>query len=551
MAPTRFARFALAAALSSLVALSLGAQAPRFFPDDPIGREPEPEDASAAAPLDVSLFYDLSVNLFVTPGKPSSNTRAGNVNTIDEVPDSSWFTNRIGTRTLSRDELVRGPIEGPAPNPERWTIIREKASGYAPGFTAKDASGETWFISFDPPSNPKGATAAIVVANKIFWALGYNQVETFLTRIDPAKLDIDPTATVRRPSGERTTWTRSDLDRVLERAARNGDGTYDVAAARLLRGKVLGPFRYEGTRSDDPNDTVPHQHRRELRALRVFGAWTNLTDLKAGNTLDTLIDVDGRKVIKHYLQDVGSTFGMGANGPHDWDEGYEYFYEGDPTLRRLLSFGFWLSPWQTVRYEKYDSVGRFSADAFDPTEWKPHATTTAYMEMRADDAFWAARRVMAFSDEAIRAMVSTGQFADAEAERYLADVLIKRRDIIGRTYLPAVNPVVEPSLGAGGELVFRNAAVDAGVAEAPESYRAVWRTFDNATGATSPLGETSSREPRMQAPAGLPTSAGAFVQVDLSASSAAHASWSQPIVVHFRRTPTGWQLVGLERQPQR
>ena len=39
-----------------------------------------------------------------------------------------------------------------------------------------------------------------------------------------------------------------------------------------------------------PNDVVPHEHRRELRALKVFGAWTNLVDMKAGNTLDTVVD---------------------------------------------------------------------------------------------------------------------------------------------------------------------------------------------------------------------------------------------------------------------
>ena len=82
----------------------------------------------------------------------------------------------------------------------------------------------------------------------------------------------------------------------------------------------------------------------------MFGAWTNLTDMKAGNTLDTLVTEDGRGVVKHYLQDVGSTFGMGANGPHDWDEGWEDFYQGDTTRKRLLSFGFALSPWQTARY---------------------------------------------------------------------------------------------------------------------------------------------------------------------------------------------------------
>ena len=45
--------------------------------------------------------------------------------------------------------------------------------------------------------------------------------------------------------------------------------------------------------------------------------------------------------MKHYLQDVGSTFGMGANGPHDWDEGWEYFYEADTTRKRAVHVRLW------------------------------------------------------------------------------------------------------------------------------------------------------------------------------------------------------------------
>src|SRR5262249_18292877 len=160
-----------------------------------------------------------------------------------------------------------------------------------------------------------------------------------------------------------------------------------------------------------------------LRALRVFGAWTNLTDLKAGNTLDTLLTVNGKSVVRHYLQDVGSTFGMGANGPHDWDEGFEYFYESYKGLRRAATLGFALSPWQPAKYRDYPSIGRFEADAFDPLTWKPHAPTRAYMEMLDDDAFWAARRTGAFDDALIRAVVHTGQFSDAAAEQHLAALL--------------------------------------------------------------------------------------------------------------------------------
>ena len=136
--------------------------------------------------------------------------------------------------------------------------------------------------------SPKARRPRSRSRSKIFWALGYNQVESFLTTFDPKKTSIDPQATVRRPSGKRTPFTKDDMNVILENVARNADGTYRVIAGRLLSGKILGGYQYSGTRPDDPNDLVPHEDRRELRALRVFGAWTNLTDLKATNTLDTL-----------------------------------------------------------------------------------------------------------------------------------------------------------------------------------------------------------------------------------------------------------------------
>jgi len=534
--------------LCVLVAATVSTQAPRFYRDDPIALEPASRDASGVKPWDIGLMYELSYNLFVTADYKPSNTRARNINTIDEVPDSSWFTNRIGSAEVTAAQLAQGPVIGRPPAPEKWVIVREKTAGANPGFTAKDANGETWFLGFDPPSNPGGATAAVVIATKLFWALGYNQVETFLTTFDPKRAEIDPNATVRRLSGDRTPFTREDLDAVLVNAARDADGTYRVAAGRALPGTILGGFRYAGTRPDDPNDIVPHEHRRELRALRVFGAWTNLTDLKGGNTLDTLVTENGRTFVKHYMQDVGATFGM-ANGPNEWDIGWEYFYDKGASRRRLWSFGFALSPWQTARYVEYPSVGRFEGDVFDPTKWKPQTPTTAYMELRADDAFWGARRVMAFSDDLIRAAVHTGQFGDAAAERHLADVLIKRRDAIGRTYLTAVNPVVNLRLDAAGSLAFENAAVAGGFAEAPTEYRAAWSRFDNATGVSQPIGDSRSATTTIRAPGDLPAADGSFVEVDIHVESANHASWQQPVRAFFRRATTGWTLVGLERLP--
>jgi hypothetical protein len=542
----------LAMSCAALAAASVAVStAPRmFYDDDPIAREPETQDASGVQERPIDLIFDLTMNLFGRPGDSAENVRAQNLNTIDEVPDSNWFTNRILAVPVSADQAARGPLTGQGPAPGLWTVIRDKRAGFAPGFTMRDTAGETWFVSFDARGNPEAATGAILVANKIFWTLGYWQVENFLTSVQPENIVIDDAATIRPPSGVRRKMTSSDIEDVLRRAHRSDDGSYRALAARGLPGRTVEGFLYHGTRSDDPNDIVPHEHRRELRALKVFGAWTNLVDMKAGNTLDSVITENGRSVVRHYLQDVGSTFGSGANGPREYDEGWEYLFEGHTALRRLITLGFAMPRWQTIPYEDYESIGRFEGDAFDPAAWKPRVPTAAFLRARADDTFWAARRVAAFSDDMIRAVAATGGYSDPAAARHLGDVLIKRRDAIARAYLPAVNPIGDVALDATGRVTFRNAASDAGVAAVPAGYQAAWFAFDNATGESRPLGTTTAAAAPLPPPAGLSEAAAGFVRVDLSATGSANPAWARPVRAYFRRPAGGgWRLVGFERLP--
>jgi hypothetical protein len=387
----------------------------------------------------------------------------------------------------------------------------------------------------------------VVVASKIFWALGYYQVENHLATIRPDQIAISPTATFKPPSGKRRLMKRGDVTAVFDRAHRHADGSYRVVAGRKIPGKVLGGFRYHGTRPDDPNDVVPHEHRRELRALKVFGAWTNLVDMKAGNTLDTMIRVDGRGVVRHYLQDVGSTFGSSAIGARDPDEGYDYLYQGKPLVKRAILFGLPLPAWATVRYPEEAAIGRFEGKAFDPARWKPRAPTGAFLRARPDDTFWAARRVAAFSDAMIKAITQTGHFSNPHASEALAQVLIARRDRIAAAYLPALNPVVDVALAGDGTLTFANAAVDAGVAASPAGYAIEWARYDNATGETTPIGARATvASTRATAPGALPTATGTFVKVSISATDGPKP-WATPVHAFFRRTADGWLLVGLER----
>jgi hypothetical protein len=532
-------------------AVSLPATTPAFLADDPLMVEPETQDASAVKKWDIDLFIDLAINLFGEPGDKVSGARAGNVNTIDEVPDSNWFTNRILARPLPIADAVRGPAQGTGVAAGRWTVIATKDQGYAPGFTIRDAGGQEWFVSFDARGQPEAATGAIAVATRIFWTLGYWQTDNVLTSIRPDQVDVGEEATITPPSGKERRMRRSDLEEVWRRANQSVDGSYRAIASRRLSGRVIGGFRYHGTRPDDPNDIVPHEHRRELRALKVFGAWTNLVDMKAGNTLDVVIEDRGRSVVRHYLQDVGSTFGTGALAPRDGDEGYEYIYEGGPTAKRLFTLGLAISPWQTVDFEEHPEIGKFEGDQFEPEKWKPRVPVAALRHARADDTLWAALRVMAFTDEQIRAAVKTGGYTDPAAEELHTSVLIKRRDKIGRAYFTNISPLTRFALDEAGVLTFENPAVKAKLAEPPKKgYQTVWNRFDNAARTAQPIGSaTPSQSERVQGPSDLPKTDGSFVKVSISALEPAHPAWAKPVDVYFKRAGGAWRLVGVERLP--
>src|SRR5688500_11007085 len=97
-------------AAMACVALTLTTRSatPAFFPDDPLQVDNDRAlDAGKAQPIDGSNAYDFAEHTFGKPGD-RSQIRAVNVNTIDEVPDSTWFTNRIGRQTMTLDEIARG-----------------------------------------------------------------------------------------------------------------------------------------------------------------------------------------------------------------------------------------------------------------------------------------------------------------------------------------------------------------------------------------------------------------------------------------------------------
>ena len=519
MRPTRTSltsAWRLAAAVAIAAGFGASGATLKFYPDDPIARVVDSQDASGVQERDINLLYDTVENSVSWPGDHTPDVRAQNVNTVDEVPDSSWFTNRLGARAIGVDELLKGPDTGNGPAPGTWTVIAAKNDGITPGFTVRDSTGQVWFLKFDPPGYRAMSTGTEVVVTKLFWALGYHVPEVYLAALRADQLAIDDAARITPPSGNRRRFKASDVQTLLRRAHRDPDGSYRVIASKALEGRPVGGYRFYGTRSDDPNDIVAHEHRRELRAYGTFAAWVNHVDSKSINTLDTVIAEGGRSSVRHHLLDFGSTVGSAGVYPREAFEGWEYLVEGGKTLKGIPTFGFYIKNWRTIPLYRARSVGSFPIDhsTWDPEVWKPRYANSAFRSARLDDKFWAARRLQGFSDEMLKAVTRVGRFEDPPSEAMLAKFLIDRRDAIVRRYLPSVNPIHNVQLTDSGTVTFRNAAAEAAVASEPSEYVVQWSRFDNVTGATTSLGATRAPGLSVPVPKELPSAAGGFIRAE-------------------------------------
>src|SRR5688572_21529015 len=127
--------------LMAVLASAFPANSAKFLPDDPIWQDPDRMTIPEPPKLDISKGYDLLENTFMSPGGDPKQP-AVNTNTLGEVPDSSWYTNRMSLRQMSLEEVVRGPNRSDGPDLSApWTITEAKSEGITPGFIVKDGAG--------------------------------------------------------------------------------------------------------------------------------------------------------------------------------------------------------------------------------------------------------------------------------------------------------------------------------------------------------------------------------------------------------------------------
>jgi hypothetical protein len=406
------------------------------------------------------------------------------VNALDEVPDSTWFANRIGRHPVTPAEIERGPGSLTGPAAGLLTVVSGKLEGATPGVVVRDSGGELWYLKFDPPAFRELSTGAELVAQRILYYAGYHVPEMQVMELALDRLVLDPRAQHRNRYNELERLGQHELDSLLTNLNPSRSRRIRALASRAAEGEPIGPSSYRGVRIDDPNDRIPHERRRSLRGLWLLSAWLDNTDVRRQNTLDTFVTVDagrGLGYVRHYLIDFGDSLGAAGERGKYVGEGYEGHVDWNAMGARLVALGFRYPYWLWVRRTPYPAVGVFEARVFDPARWSASFANPAFMQASARDTFWAAALLARFDRPRVEAAVRAAHYSDPRAAALIVDILMERRAKLLAHATRRMAPLVDPDL-RGLVVAMRDLEELAGLPAPAGGRRYRWSVRWNRTG---------------------------------------------------------------------
>jgi hypothetical protein len=420
------------------------------------------------------LLWDGTDNLAFRPLAEAWAFRApreaANANSMDEVADSAWFTNRIGARAFPIEELTKGACE-PSQMLDTenladgsWLVDHGKTDGSTPGFRIS-VGGKKYLLKVDTDA-PERPSAASTIGAAVYNAVGFFTSCEQVVYVKPSAFKLKPGLKYKGNFDGERDFDRAALERILSKAPKKGD-LVRLQASAWLPGKLLGPFRYVSTRPDDPNDIIDHEERRELRGGRVLASWLDHFDAREQNSMDTWVADPGKPVdgspghVVHYYLDTSDCLGSAW----DWEVitrrlGYSYVVDWGDLGRDFITLGLPLRPWDRVqRQPGHEIFNYFDVKNFVPDHWKNEYANPAFDRMTERDGAWMARILARFTPEMMDALAGMARFSDPATSRYLASVLEGRLEKILDRYLTRLSPLSEVHIDSSGELCATDLAV--------------------------------------------------------------------------------------------
>lgn len=530
--------------------------------------EKDPRHISCAPkPTFDAFVWDAADNVVFRPlseslGLDGDGGESVDVNTLDEVPDSAWFTNRLGVHPMTSRELELGRctpdqiLDGSAAADGAWIVDQGKMTGATEGFRVTVPGKGRYLFKADDQGAPEHASAAQTVGVRIFHAVGYFVPCEQIVYFRPSVLELLPGLKYKRQWQHEKPFDRQALDVILSHSPRRGE-LVRMQASAWLPGYNLGGFHYQGTRDDDPNDVIPHDERRELRAKRLVNAWIDRVDERLANTLDMwMVDGPGASDaspghVVHNVLDTSEAFGSDYNADDVTRRvGYTYVWDWGDIATDLAVFGARKNVWETVQKAPgEESFFFFNVKDFVPQDWKNEYPIAAFSRMTERDGAWMARILARFTPDNVQALARMADYSDPKDTAYLGAMLEGRLEKILARYLTRLSPISALHVEGPGELCGVDMAEWRGL-RTPGAFRYTaqildrgWVTVERRTGA-----ELCVDLPHV-APEGTlaDDDASRYVRVRLEDGVA-----QAPLIAHLYDLGAvrGYRLVGVER-PER
>src|SRR5579883_265027 len=456
----------------------------------PCHRAPDKKDPAhvSCAPdvRDATLIWDGLDNLLFRPASEALGVVTGgesiDVNSLDEVPDSSWFTNRIGVRPLGLEELDLGAcapsqvLDGTDAADGTWVVDKGKTGGSTSGFRVNVPGKGKYLFKADDLDTPEHSSAAQAIGGRVLYAAGYFTACEQVVLFRPSVLKLAPGLRSKHNFGGEQDFDAKALDAIVEHLPRQGPFVRMVASA-WLPGYNVGAFRFEGARDDDPNDVVPHEDRRELRGLRLLAAWLDRHDTRAGNTVDMWMAERGAPDgspghVVHNQIDTSEALGS----TWDWEPisvrlGRSYVVDWGDLAGDFVSLGARRRAWETVRRTPgQEFFAYYNVEDFDPEAWKNEYPVASFSRMTERDGAWMARILARFTPELVGGLALSGRLTDPRRTAYLRSVLDGRLERILGRYLTRLSPIADVRVEAPSRVCGVDLAEWRGL-RAPDRFR--------------------------------------------------------------------------------
>jgi len=418
------------------------------------------------------FFRPLSHAFAIAPGR-----EAMNVNAFDEVVDSAWFNNRIGVKSMSVDELSQGACEpkvllDPDKTPDAgWLIDKGKSDGSTPGFRVSVPGKGRFIFKVDEDvggdmtpgevvPHRERSTAASVIGAAAYNAVGFNTSCEQDIYVKRSIFKLAPGLVSKNNTGVEKKFDQAELDKILDKTSKRGD-LLRMTASAWLPGHLLGPFQYNGTRADDPNDIIPHDDRRELRGARLLAAWLDHFDSREQNSLDSWIatvpgapDDSSPGFVRHYYLDTSDCLGS----EWDWEPiskrlGQSYVLDWGDVGQDFVTLGIPTRPWETIeRAPEHIKFGFYNVKDFVPENWKNEYPNAAFSRMTEHDGAWMTRILARFTPEMVHRLAVMGNFTDPNDTEYMSAMMEGRLEKILERYLLRLSPVTNVRVERGNAL---------------------------------------------------------------------------------------------------